>query len=371
MFRALAQRVPLTVFFAHRQTSQQQADAGYGVAFDWDQDLAAGYRSVFLENVASAPGVSSFGGCDTPTVSRDMKAAGCDVTMLMGWNLKSYHQALWGAKRRGVPAIVRSDSQLGTPRSPIKRAVKSLAYPMLLRQFDAALYVGARSKAYYKRYGVEERRLFFAPHCVDEEFFGAHASREAGMEMRKELGIVETEKVVAFVGRLVPFKRSGDVVEALGLLRKRGRQAHLLVAGSGEMDANLKDLAEQRNVRLHMLGFQNQKRLPAVYSAADVLVLPSDANETWGLVANEALVCGTPVVVSDQAGCADDLGKDGKACRRFRTGDVGDLADTLESVFQAPPLKSDISGLAQEYGLSVAVNGVVDAAQWTMRSHHS
>ena len=364
IFRALSRRVDLTVFFAHRQTPEQQAAAGYGVAFDWDVDLTAGYRSVFLENIAANPGVAKFGGCDTPSVGAKIRQAGCDVVLLMGWNLKSYHQALWAARARGIPVLVRGDSQLTTPRDPLKRAIKSIVYPLLLAQFRGALYVGARSRDYYKRYGVPNHRLFFAPHCVDEDFFRSRATAEAGLELRRRLKIDVNHKVVLFVGRLVPFKRPGDIVEAIHLIGAEGGRIVLLVAGSGELAADLKQLADERGVRLRMMGFQNQKDLPSIYAASDVLVLPSDANETWGLVVNEALVSGTPAIVSDKVGCADDLGGDGVACRRYRVGDASGLASALCDVFRDPPSSAKINALARVHGLSTAVEGVVDAARW-------
>src|SRR2546423_13812569 len=67
-FRGLAQVTDITVFFAHRQTAAEQAEAGFGVAFDWDVNLLAGYRHVFLRNVSTSPSVNEFGGCDTPEI---------------------------------------------------------------------------------------------------------------------------------------------------------------------------------------------------------------------------------------------------------------------------------------------------------------
>ena len=72
-FRALAGAADVEVFFAHRQTAAEQGKAGYGVAFEWDVDLLAGYRHRFLRNVAARPGVNDFSGCDTPEL-RDLMA---------------------------------------------------------------------------------------------------------------------------------------------------------------------------------------------------------------------------------------------------------------------------------------------------------
>jgi len=64
-------------------------------------------------------------------------------------------------------------------------------------------------------------------------------------------------------------------------------------------------------VDLKAMGFVNQTGLGQVYAIADCLVLPSDSAETWGLVVNEALATGLPVVVSDAVGCVPDLLRDG------------------------------------------------------------
>ena len=101
--------------------------------------------------------------------------------------------------------------------------------------------------------------------------------------------------------------------------------------------------------------------MPAVYAAADVLALPSDAGETWGLVANEALASGTPVVVSSAVGCSEDFGRNGVAARSYPSGDIRALADALDEMFETPPPGEAISALSRAYGIDVAVGGIVEA----------
>ena len=68
IFRLLAGRVNLTVFYAHRANQTDQATAGFGVGFDWDIDLLSGYEHEFMDNVSRNPGLDHFGGCDTPSI---------------------------------------------------------------------------------------------------------------------------------------------------------------------------------------------------------------------------------------------------------------------------------------------------------------
>jgi glycosyltransferase involved in cell wall biosynthesis len=363
LFRAVAQRVDLHVFFGQRLTAAQQANAGFDTPFDWDVDLTAGYPSTFLFNVARRPGPDHFMGCDTPEIGAVLNQGGFDAVLAMGWYLKTFVQAIWAAKRLGMPVLARGDSQLDTPRGHATRAAKAMAYPPLLRAIDAALYVGQRSRAYYEHYHYPARRLFFSPHCIDAAWFAARASPEAGGALRSKLGIGRQEKVVLFAGKLVPFKRPLDVVEACAA--SAGSQ--VIVAGSGELEPAMRQRANALGVKLHPLGFLNQSQMPAAYAAADVLVLPSTARESWGLVANEALACGVPVVVSDAVGCAPDLAADGTAGRVAPLADTAALSRAIAEVLANPPSRSAIAAKSEAYSLGAAVDGIMGALEAVVR----
>lgn len=363
LFRRLAQMVDVHVFYAYRASPQDQARAGFGTAFDWDVDLTSGYTHEFLHNVSRSPGTDHFKGCDTPDVGVVLKQRRCDALLVTGWHLKSYLQGVWAAKRSGLPVLVRGDSQLGTPRSALRQYGKRLLYPFFLRRFDAALYVGERSRAYYSYYGVPEERLFFSPHSVDTAWFKARAQPPAREEARVRMGLDPKAKVVLFAGRMLPFKRPGDLLDAAALCRRNGLAIEVLIAGDGEMREPLGASAAQQGVPLHLLGFCNQTEMPAAYAAADCLVLTSDARETWGLVANEALACGTPIIVSDACGCHPDLTADPRAGRVFPMGDVAALARAISETFAAPVACDALEAMTQTYNLEASARGIVAALQ--------
>lgn len=331
IFRELAAMTDLVVFHAHRQSAQGQAEAGYGVAFDWDVDILSGYRHIPLENVSRQPGTGHFSGCDTPGIGAALDAEAVDVLLVMGWNLKSYWQAVLACRRRGIPVMVRGDSQLGTQRVFWRRLLKRALYPVMLRQFDRLLHVGRRNQEYLMHYGCAPARLHFAPHCVDNERFASAAARARVEGARAELGLAEDDRVILFVGRMVAGKRPDDLLAALELLQQRDPSCRLvaLMAGDGELRPTLAARAEASGLRVLWAGFRNQSRLPAVYAAADLLVLPSDAGETWGLVVNEAMACGLPCVVSDACGCAPDMVSPGISGETYPVGDVAALADAI------------------------------------------
>ena len=358
LYRELAGRCDLEVFFAHRATPSDQARAGFGVGFDWDVDLLSGFPHRFLRNVARRPGLDRFLACDTPEIGARLRDGRFDAVLLQGWHLKAFLQALASAKRLRLPVMVRGDSQLETPRSALKKLVKAASYPMFLRLFDAALYVGERSRAYWTHYRYPRERLVFSPHCVDTAWFSNRATVRAAEELRGRLGLSRDRKLALFAGKLVPFKRPLDLVAAAARTRAEGREVEIMVAGAGPLEAELIAAARAADVPIHPLGFRNQTEMPAVYAAADVLVLPSDGRETWGLVANEALACGKPLILSDAVGAAPDLAADGTAGRVFPVGNVIALADALHGVLSLPPTAAAIAAKSRRYSLDAAADGV-------------
>ena len=361
LFRVLAQHIDLHVFYAHDATAAQQAAAGFGEAFQWDIDLTSGYDSQFLRNVANRPGTDHFAGCDTPDIHEILAAGRFTCVLALGWHLKSMLQGIFAAKRLRLPVLVRGDSQLGTPRGRLKTQAKRLAYPLLLRIFDGALYVGERNRDYFRHYNYPEARLFHSPHCIDTERFSGAATYDARRRLRSRLGIGDHEAMLLFAGKLIQFKRPLDLVDAVALLRRGGLNVRMMVAGAGPVETELKARAAELQVDLDLLGFQNQSEMPAAYAAADLLVLPSSGQETWGLVCNEALASGTPIVVSDQAGCAPDLTRDGRVGRGYPMGDVLALAKTCAASLADLPSREEVLAVSAQYSLDRAADGILRA----------
>lgn len=361
LFRELAQRCDVHVYFAHRQTPQAQAAAGFGVAFEWDVDLLSGYAHSFLPNVASRSDTGSFRGCDTPAIAGDIKEGGFDAFLVMGWHLKCFWQAIRACQRQGVPVMVRGDSQLGTLRSRLKQAVKAVLYPWVIRQFDACLYVGQRNREYLEHYGARADRLFFAPHCVDTQAFASAAARIDREAVRAGWGLSPDDRAVLFAGKLVGRKRPADLVRAVAQLRLQGQRAKLVWAGDGPDRRALQALGELLGVPMVFLGFCNQSQLPGVYRSADVLALPSDGSETWGLVVNEAMACGTPCVVSDACGCAPDMIIPSVTGAVFELGDMDSLSKKLSSALRICRDIPAIAAQSDRYSVSATALGVLTA----------
>jgi glycosyltransferase involved in cell wall biosynthesis len=363
IFRALAKRCDLQVFFAHRQSAAGQAHAGFGVAFEWDIDLLSGYESRFLENVARHPSTDRFNGCDTPAIRREIAVGRFDALVVPGWALRTYWQGVLAARKAGVTVLVRGDSQLGGHQRPWVKLSKRLVFAQVLRRFHGFLYVGQRNREYLMHYGVPPRRLFFSPHCIDNELFGS-TSEAARRGVQQAAGAGQRPSRILFVGKLMARKRPVDVLRAAEMVNRRSGPLEVVFAGSGELEPELRRVAAETKVPTTFLGFVNQSELPAVYSSADVIVLPSNSSETWGLVINEAMACGVPAVVSEAVGCAPDLVESGVTGAIFADGDVAACARALESVLalDGAAVRRRLAERMAIYSPARAADGIVEAA---------
>ena len=368
-YQALAQHpeINLEVFYCHRQSPYGQAQAGFGVPFDWDIPLLDDYKYRFLNNKAFNPNVYTFFGCDTPEIMRIISDSSFDAFIVHGWYVKSFWQAITTCWNTHTPVLVRGDSQLLTQRFWINRLLKYLFFRWFIPRFDAYLVVGKRAREYYLHYGADKNKMFFVPHCVDNQFF---ASNQAMLEsqrenLRRDWGIPRDSFTFLFAGKLIPLKRPYDFLKALEIVCKHFPLIFGLVVGDGSLRSELESFSRNANLPVVFKGFLNQKKMPKAYTVSDVLVLPSD-RETWGLVVNEAFACGLPVIVSDKVGCAADLIIPGETGEVFPCSDI----EKLIEIFKAFVLKRDhlkkmgSKGrkiIMENYSITNAVEGVLRA----------
>ena len=198
---------------------------------------------------------------------------------------------------------------------------------------------------------------------LNSEWFHQRATPDARQELRTLLGVSSNTCLLLFAGKFAPVKRPLDVVRAVALCRQAGLDRELLMAGDGQLRQEITSTADELGVPVHLLGFYNQTEMPKAYSAADILVLPS-TQETWGLVTNEALACGRPVVVSDACGCAPDLVEEGKTGSTFKVGDIDALKAAIERVVLHRPATESLLAKAREYSLAAASEGVIAALNY-------
>jgi glycosyltransferase involved in cell wall biosynthesis len=338
LFRDLARhpRVDLTVLFCSDHGAVESTDAGFGKSFRWDIPMLEGYHHEFVPNNSLRAGVDRgfWGELNVGLVSR-LRRGRFDAVLVHGYAFASCWLAFLGAKLGGSRLLLRMDSNLTWQRSALKRAIKRLTLPPTFGLFDAFLPIGSLNYEYYRAYGVTPLKLVYAPFSVDNAYFQQAAERERPRrnEIRRSLGLPPEVPVALLCGKLIPLKRPFDFLDALKVSSVDPRW-HGLVVGDGALRARCEEHA-QANLpgRVAFAGFRNQSELAAMYAAADVLVLSSDT-ENWGLVANEAMASGLPVLLSTSVGAAPDLVRQRETGFVFPTGNVAALARCLDEAVQ-------------------------------------
>lgn len=359
-FRLLAQRSDLdlhVIFF--RQLEPVAQGIGFGRAFAWDIPLLTGYSNETVNFTINCKPTWS----RVRRLRRALVARSPDVVLVTGWNEPMLVVAQLVARAQGVPVIVRGESNLLRRR----RLLTRMAHRVLQRLPTGFLSIGRANRAFYESAGVTAPKLFNGPYFVENERLLAMA-REHECErdlLRRTLGLARNDFVFAFCGKHVSFKRPALLLEAAAVLRVRGLAVKVLLAGSGELTEDLRRRAEQLDVPTHFTGFLNQTELWQAYVPADAFVLPSDTGETWGLVTNEAMLFGLPVVVSSEVGCAEDLVIPGETGYTF-TGGAVELADELEKLAH-DPIRAKAMGergrahVLKHYSMEVATDGLMKA----------
>jgi glycosyltransferase involved in cell wall biosynthesis len=206
---------------------------------------------------------------------------------------------------------------------------------------------------------------------VDSDLFESSDAALDRESCRRLLGISADRFVLLFSGKLIPRKNVLLVLKALEQTPERGRVT-FVVLGDGPERSRL----EQEGKRLLgenfvLAGFKNQSQLAPYFKAADALALPSHY-ETWGLVVNEAMHFGLPVVVSDTAGCAADLVENRETGILFRSNDAADLVQALRRIIGNDSLRGKFSRNARRiiraYTPDNAAKGILEYCSRLKRS---
>jgi glycosyltransferase involved in cell wall biosynthesis len=250
------------------------------------------------------------------------------------------------ARARGVPFVLWA-TIWSHPRT-VAHTLSYLPTRHLYRAADAVITYGEHVSRYVERHRGGRDGVFVAPQAVDVTHFGALVPDPDRIAARARAGADEADLLVLYVGRLEREKGIDVLVD--GWRRAAlGPRARLALAGEGPLARRVaRALPDAR-----LLGTVPEGELPALYGAADVLVLPSirtaTFTEPWGLVVNEAMLQRTPPIVSDAVGAAaGGLVRDGRNGLVFAAGSGAGLAARLAALASNAKLREELGARARE-----------------------
>jgi glycosyltransferase involved in cell wall biosynthesis len=272
---------------------------------------------------------------------------GIGVCLLPSYSPKQSRAALFAAKSLGIRTVMMNESHGGTARA---RGLLALVKRQLVGMFDAALVGGQPQRRYFASLGMSPDKIFTGYDAVDNDFFRQRASEIRAKAEEYRTQYLLPEHYFLSLGRFVIKKNLCTLIRAFGEFRRGACRstAHLVLVGDGQMEPELRTLCGELGLAVysktstaigrvppeaqappgvHFYGFRQIEESCIFYALADAFVLPS-LSEEWGLVVNEAMASGLPVIVSQAAGCVEDLLEPGMP-------PIAALQETAERIAQA------------------------------------
>jgi glycosyltransferase involved in cell wall biosynthesis len=253
------------------------------------------------------------------------------VVCVNGWGVFGSRTMLAWCIRRRVPAVLMSES---TAHDKLRSWWVEAAKRRIVALYSAALVGGSPHHNYLIKLGFPSSRIFTGYDVVDNDHFsrGVAAARQTP-GLREKLGF-EAPYFLA-CSRFSEKKNLLRLIRAYAAYRKvcRGPAWKLLILGDGEMRGEMQALRRDLEVVSDVLmpGAKGYDELPLFYGLAGAFVHAS-TSEPWGLVANEAMASGLPVIISERCGCAPDLVVNGQNGFTFDPLDTNRLADLMSQV---------------------------------------
>ena len=268
-----------------------------------------------------------------------LRRAGPGVILCGGYNYIASWQALSWARRNHVPFLLWVESTAKDLRGSLA-LIESLKTKFMHR-CSAFIVPGKSAFEYLRNYGVPEEIIFTAPNAVDIELFARRAEAARKDAERRRQALQLPSLFFLFVGRLVPEKGVFDLLQAYGTLAPELRaKIGLVFVGDGDARSKLYERAAAvAPGTVVFAGFAQREQLASYYALAEALVFPTHT-DTWGLVVNEAMACGLPVISTDAAGCTADLVENNWNGRVIRAGDTSQLASAMEELARDEELRS-------------------------------
>lgn len=242
-------------------------------------------------------------------IIKKLKSKKYDFVIINGYSNLCMLTAIIFCITRKIPFSIEIDTQLNIPSNPIKRFIKKV-YLNFIFKYAYGFPGGTRQKELFRYYGMDKGKINIMPMTVDIEWFSDKSKilKKDKENIKKRLKI-NNKIIMLFIGRLVKVKNLELLLDAFKEIDNKDNKNALVIVGDGEKADKLKTKCKSESIsNVYFEGSKQVEEVVEYYAIADVFILPS-YKEPWGLVINEALACGLPVIVSDSVGAVDDLVK--------------------------------------------------------------
>jgi glycosyltransferase involved in cell wall biosynthesis len=266
-----------------------------------------------------------------------------ETVVVSGWAAPESFAAIRWARQNRVPLVIMSESQADDAvRSRLREALKS----RIVASCDAALVGGPPHRDYMAALGLPPARIHLGYDVVDNEHFARNAdtARRNAEQLRARYRL--PHRYVLASARFIPKKNLPALVDAYALAARATAAApDLVILGDGAERGAIEAAVERTGIgeHVHLPGFMPYDALPMYYGLAEAFAHVSLV-EQWGLVVNEAMAAGLPVIVARRNGVARTVVEDGHHGFLIDPGSVADMAAALSRLFAMGPAERSAMG---------------------------
>ncbi len=254
-----------------------------------------------------------------------------DIIFISGYNAPALLRGAYLARQLKIPTVLQSDTIRGElPRCKLKEIVKFCIIKYL---FNAAYVTGRLAGEYISGLGIPEKFIWYGIYVVDNEYFG----KKSSVKPRISPGF--PDKYFFTAARLSPEKNLKGLLRAYKLYKNKGGEWGLVIAGTGPEENQLKQYAYgEKELRANVLlaGWVSYRDLPSLYQNASCFILPS-IREPWGVVVNEAMAAGLPILISEKCGCVPELCRVGINGFAFNPHDIDRMSGLMLKMSSGGP----------------------------------
>lgn len=259
-------------------------------------------------------------GAFCPEIKRYLKDFKNDMIIVGGYSTPTGMYSIVYMKAHHIPFILNCDGGMAKSDSYIKRRIKQF----FIGSASAWLSTGTSCTQYLLHYGADKRRIYQYPFASTKESDICGMTTEQRTMLRQQLGIIE-EKMILFVGSFIYRKGIDTLLEACWNFENTA----LVLVGGTDITSFLPKRSMDPQVHIYAEGFKSEQEVRKYYQAADVFVLPT-REDVWGLVVNEAMAAGLPVITTDHCGAGLELIENGVNGYIVPTEDTDTLKKKIE-----------------------------------------
>ncbi len=345
--------VRVTALLCHDQDRQAKSNLQ---AWNFDAKIFRTFTITYKTGLGDRVGVVW-----SPGLFAHLARTRYDLVIALGWTMPNT-MAAWSQRKMARLPIVVWDESIPHAPNPLKKQLLP-ALRKYMGSFDGYLATSSWCIDYLIGMGAARDRVILFPQVTDNEFFARNADvcRARLEEVKCSLGIT-TEKAILFVGQFIERKGIRPLFDAFEQVAAQNDQVGLVLVGQGA----LKDEMEERRAlsragdRIFIRSHVAQQELPQYYGMADVFCLPS-FYDTFGVVVNEAMASGLPVVATTRVGAVADLVRDGVNGRVVPPRDPAALAQALTELVNDDARRERMGECARERMKTWSVDTAADA----------